>query len=127
MTVIKPYLERFVLGDQDWSGILLDTSRDMVMSVAALPGEMRRFLRTAHAGDMRVRFGNLEPSVQLMYRLGHQAIIAAIGIAGASIAIVLEGRGELARADWGWWTARVCGALLVISWWSSRGLLRKKR
>jgi ubiquinone biosynthesis protein len=127
MTVIKPYLERFVLGDQDWSGILLDTSRDMVMQVAALPGEMRRFLRTAHAGDMRVRFANLEPSAQLMYRLGHQAIFAAVGIAGAAIAVVLEGRGELERAEWGWWTARISGALLVMSWWGSRGLLRGKR
>ncbi len=127
MTVIKPYLERFVLGDQDWSGILLDTSRDMVMSVAALPGEMRRFLRTAHAGDMRVRFANLEPAAQLMYRLGHQGIFAAIGIAGASLAVVLEGRGEPDRAEWGWWTARVAGALLVLSWWNTRGLLRKKR
>jgi ubiquinone biosynthesis protein len=127
MTVIKPYLERFVLGDQDWSGILLDTSRDMVMSVAALPGEMRRFLRTAHAGDMKVRFANLEPSAQLMYRLGHQGILAAIGIAGASIAIVLEGRDELARAEWGWWTARVAGACLVLSWWNSRSLLRKQK
>jgi predicted unusual protein kinase regulating ubiquinone biosynthesis (AarF/ABC1/UbiB family) len=127
MTVIKPYLERFVLGDQDWSGILLDTSRDMVMQVAALPGEMRRFLRTAHAGDMRVRFANLEPSAQLMYRLGHQAIFAAIGIAGAGIAVVLEGRGELARAEWGWWTARVAGVVLVASWWTSRGLLRGKK
>lgn len=124
MTVIKPYLERFVLGDQDWSGVLLDTSRDLVMSVAALPGEMRRFLRTAHAGDLRVRFANLEPSARLMYRLGHQAIFAAVGIAGAAIAVTLEGRGELARAEWGWWTARVAGALLVINWWGSRSLLR---
>lgn len=99
----------------------------MVMSVAALPGEMRRFLRTAHAGDMRVRFANLEPAAQLMYRLGHQGIFAAIGIAGASLAVVLEGRGELDRAEWGWWTARVAGALLVLSWWNTRGLLRKKR
>ena len=127
MTVIKPYLERFFLGDSDWSGILLDTSKDMVMSVVALPGEMRRFLRTAHAGDMRVRFSNLEPAAQLMYRLGHQVIIAAIGVAGAAIAIVLEGRGELDRAEWGWWTARVSGALLVVSWWGSRGLLRGKK
>jgi hypothetical protein len=97
------------------------------MQVAALPGEMRRFLRTAHAGDMKVRFANLEPSAQLMYRLGHQGILAAIGIAGASIAIVLEGRGELDRAEWAWWTARVSGALLLVSWWTSRSLLRKKK
>ncbi|HVK71684.1 MAG TPA: AarF/UbiB family protein [Kofleriaceae bacterium] len=127
MTVIRPYLERFVLGEADWSGVLYDTSRDVVMSVAALPGEFRRFLRAAHAGEMRVRFANLEPSAQLIYRVGHQAIFAAIGIAGAAIAIVLEGRGELDRAAWAWWTARGAGVLLVWSWWTSRNLLRRKR
>ena len=69
---------------------------------------------------------NLDSSSQLMYRLGHQAIFAAVGIAGGAFALVLEGRGELERAGWGWWTARVCGALMVWSWWSSRGLLRRK-
>lgn len=126
MEVIRPYLERFVLGDSDWSAVLVDTSRDVVMSVASLPGELRRFLRLAHAGDLRLRVANLDTSSQLMYRLGHQAIFAAVGIAGGAFALVLEGRGELERAGWGWWTARVCGALMVWSWWSSRGLLRRK-
>ncbi|MBK7073028.1 MAG: AarF/ABC1/UbiB kinase family protein [Myxococcales bacterium] len=126
MEVIRPYLERFVLGDSDWSAVLVDTSRDVVMSVASLPGELRRFLRLAHAGDLRLRVANLDSSSQLMYRLGHQAIFAAVGIAGGAFALVLEGRGELERAGWGWWTARVCGALMVWSWWSSRGLLRRK-
>ena len=36
MTVIRPYLERFVLGDQDWSGILVETSRDILLGAAAL-------------------------------------------------------------------------------------------
>ena len=61
-----------------------------------------------------------------MYRLGHQFIFAGVGIAGAAIAVILEGRDEVARAEWGWWTARIAGVLLVWSWWSSRNLLRKK-
>ena len=36
-----------------------------------------------------------------MYRLGHQVIFVAVGIAGASLAVILEGRGELERADVG--------------------------
>mgnify|MGYP003381811561 CR=1 FL=1 len=127
MGVIRPYLERFVLGDSDWSAVLMDTSRDVMMSVASLPGELRKFLRQAHAGDLRLRVTNLDSSSQLMYRLGHQGIFVAVGIAGAACALVLEGRGELARADWGWWTARVAGILLVWSWWSSRTLLRRRR
>ncbi len=127
MTVIRPYLERFVLGEADWSGVLIDTSRDLVMSVAALPGEFRRFLRAAHAGEIRMRFANLEPSTQLIYRLGHQAIYVMVGIAGIGFALVLEGRGELERASWGWWTARGAGVLLAWSWWTARGLLRKRK
>jgi len=127
MTVIQPYLQRFVLGEQgDWSGLLVETSKDLVMAVTALPTEIRKFMRVAHAGELQIRFKNLEASSHLMYRLGHQVIYAGIGIAGAIIAVVLEGRGELARAEWAWWTARGAGVLLVWSWWTSRNLLRRK-
>jgi ubiquinone biosynthesis protein len=127
MTVIRPYLERFVLGDEgDWSQLLVETSKDLVMTVTALPAEIRKLLRAAHAGDLQLRFKNIEAPAQLMYRLGHQFLFAGIGIAGASLAVVLEGRGDDPRAVWGWWTARIAGALLVWSWWTSRGLLRKR-
>ena len=127
MTVIRPYLERFVLGDEgDWSELLMDTSKDLVLSITALPNEFRRFMRAAHAGELALKFKGLEQSTQLMYRLGHQAIFAAVGIAGASLAVILEGRNEDARAAWGWWTARIAGVMLVWSWWSSRNLVRKR-
>jgi hypothetical protein len=61
-----------------------------------------------------------------MYRLGHQLIFAAVGIAGASLAIVFEGQGNDPRAAWAWWTARIAGVFLVWSWWSSRNLLRRR-
>ena len=126
MTVIRPYLERFVLGEEgDWSELLVETSKDLVMSVTALPAEIRKFMRLAHAGELQLKFKNIEGPAQLMYRLGHQLIFAIVGVAGASIAIILEGRGEDPRAAWGWWTARIAGVLLVWSWWTSRNLLRK--
>jgi predicted unusual protein kinase regulating ubiquinone biosynthesis (AarF/ABC1/UbiB family) len=127
MTVIRPYLERFVLGDAgDWSKLFVDTSKDLVLSLSALPVEMRKLMRAAQAGDIQLKFKNIEAPATLMYRLGHQLIYVAVGIAGASIAVILEGRGDNARAEWGWWTMRVACALLVWSWWSSRNLLRKR-
>jgi ubiquinone biosynthesis protein len=127
MTVIRPYVERFVLGDEgDWSQLLVETSKDLVMSVTALPAEMRKFMRAAHAGELQLKFKNLEQSSQLMYRLGHQLIYVAIGISGAAFAVILEGRGDDARAAWAWWTARACGACLVWSWWSARNLLGRR-
>ena len=128
MSVIRPYLERFVLGEEgDWSTLVVDTTKDLVFSVASLPSEMRKLMRAAQAGDLSVRFQNLEQSTELVYRLGHQAIVAAIGIAGAVIAVILEGRGEIDRAEWAWWTARIAGAALVWSWWTSRNLRRHRR
>ncbi len=127
MTVIRPYLERFVLGEEgDWSQLLVETSKDLVMSVTALPAEIRKFMRAAPSGELQLKFKNIEAPAQLMYRLGHQFIYAGVGIAGASIAVILEGRGEEPRAEWGWWTARIAGVFLVWSWWSSRNLLRKR-
>jgi len=127
MTVIRPYLERFVLGDEgDWSQLLVETSKDLVMSVTALPAEIRKFMRSAHAGELQLKFKNIEAPAQLMYRLGHQFIYAAVGISGAAIAVILEGRGDDDRAMWGWWAARAAAILLVWSWWTSRSLLRKQ-
>jgi ubiquinone biosynthesis protein len=126
MTVIRPYLERFVLGEEgDWSQLLVETSKDLVMSVTALPADIRKFMRAAHAGELQIKFRNIDAPAQLMYRLGHQFIFAGVGIAGAAIAVILEGRGDDPRADWGWWTARAAGVLLVWSWWTSRNLLRR--
>jgi ubiquinone biosynthesis protein len=128
MTVIRPYLERFVLGPEgDWSKFVVETTKDVVMSVTALPSDMRKFIHSARAGELSVKFQNLERSSKLMYKLGQQAIIAAIGITGAAMAIVLEGRDEIARAEWAWWTAKIAGVVLVWSWWSSRRLLRRFR
>ena len=56
MTVIQPYVERFVLGDEgDWSQLLVETSKDLVMSVTALPAEIRKFMRAAHAGELQLQ------------------------------------------------------------------------
>ena len=100
--------------------------KDLVLSITALPADFRKFMRAAHAGELQLKFKNLEAPAQLMYRLGHQVIFALVGISGASFAIILEGRNEYGRAEWGWWTARVAGVLLVWSWWSSRNLLRRR-
>ena len=127
MTVIRPYLERFVLGEEgDWSSFAVESAKDLVLSMAALPSDIRKMVQSAREGELSVRFHNLERSTRAVVRLGHQAITAAVGIASASIAIVLEGRGEIERAEWAWWITRVAGVVFLWSWWTSRHLLRKR-
>ena len=127
MTVIRPYLERFVLGEEgDWSSFAVESAKDLVLSMAALPSDIRKMVQSARDGELSVRFHNLERSTRAMVRLGHQAITAAVGIASASIAIVLEGRGDFDRAEWAWWVTRAAGVVFLWSWWTSRHLLRKR-
>jgi predicted unusual protein kinase regulating ubiquinone biosynthesis (AarF/ABC1/UbiB family) len=127
MTVVRPYLERFVLGDEgDWQGFAVETAKDLFLSLTALPSDIRKFVASAKTGELSVKFHNLEKSTRLLYRLGHQVIIAAIGITGAAMAVVFEGRNELDRAEYGWWTMRVAAALLLWSWWSARHFLRRR-
>ena len=127
MTVVRPYLERFVLGEEgSWQGFAVETAKDLFLSLTALPSDIRKFVATAKTGELSVKFHNLEKSTRLIYRLGHQVIIAAVGITGAAIAVVLEGRNEIERAEVGWWTARIAVVALLWSWWSARHFLRKR-
>jgi len=47
------------------------------MTVTALPAEIRKFLRLAHAGELHLKFKNFNAPVQLVYRIGHQSIFAS--------------------------------------------------
>jgi predicted unusual protein kinase regulating ubiquinone biosynthesis (AarF/ABC1/UbiB family) len=128
MAVIKPYLEKFVLGEEgDWSGFVVDTTKDLALAAFALPGEMRKFMQGARSGDLSVKFSNLDRSTKLMYRLGQQAMIIAVGIAAASLAVVFEGRGEYDRANAAWWTMKISADAFVWSWWVGRAKLRRRR
>src|SRR5262249_52081585 len=57
MQVIRPYVERFVLGEeQDWAAFAMATTKELALSAVALPGEMRRFLGAAERGALEVSF-----------------------------------------------------------------------
>lgn len=128
MSVIRPYLERFVLGpDQDWSKFVVDTTRDLAMSAVALPGEIRRFVSAAERGDLEIRFRNIDEATRLLYTLGHQLIYALVGVTAAALAVVFEGRGQADAAETAWWVSAGAGSLLVGSMWLSRNRLKRRR
>ena len=127
MTVIKPYLEAFVLGDRDWSTLLVETTRDVVTTALGVPGDLRKFLVRAQRGQLEVRVRGLEDSSRLLYTLGHQIIYLACGITAFAAAVVFEGRGEAyaSRAQLAAYTACGFGGLLVFSMATTR--LRRGR
>ncbi len=120
LEVIRPYLEKFVLGDEtDWSALLVRTSRELGTTLIALPNELDKVLRQAERGELEVRFRGFGPEAQLIYSLGHQVIFTALGIAAASLAVVFSGRDEALYAQIAWWSAGAAGLLLLRSMWSA--------
>jgi predicted unusual protein kinase regulating ubiquinone biosynthesis (AarF/ABC1/UbiB family) len=97
--VVKPYLERFVLGkDREWADVLLDAAKDTFLSYLALPAELRRFTAKAIRGELSFRQRGLRQGFRLMYALGHQLIYTALCIAAAAGGLVLYRDGSHAAA-----------------------------
>lgn len=125
MQVIRPYISEFVLGkDRDLSRLLVETTRDVLGTALALPGDLRRFLSRAQRGQLEVRFRGVDEGARLLYTLGHQFIYAACGIAAFAASIVWEGRGEYDRADL---AQGACGVFAVLLLWSMLTIRARSR
>lgn len=128
MQVIRPYLEEYVLGkDRDLSRMLVDTTRDVLGTALALPGDLRRFLTKAQRGQLEVRFRGVDEGALLLYTLGHQLMYTAGAITAFVASLILEGRGELARADWALYACGFFGFCLVFSIVTTRARIRPRR
>lgn len=95
MSVIRPYLEEFVLGDdRDFASFFANAVKDTAMSALAVPDDLRKYLSKALRGELEMRFRGLSESASLMYALGHQVIYTLLGITAAVFAFVFDGLGE---------------------------------
>jgi predicted unusual protein kinase regulating ubiquinone biosynthesis (AarF/ABC1/UbiB family) len=127
MSVIRPYLEEFVLGrDRDWSEFAIDTGKEMMLSVLALPGEMKKFMSRAQRGELEMRFKNLDDNVRVLYTLGHQLIYTLVGLTSAVFWLVLRDR-EPELAKIASYVGASCGVLLLGSIWLTRNRVRRRR
>ncbi len=128
MQVIRPYLEEFVLGkDRDLSRMLVETTRDVLGTALALPGDLRRFLGRAQRGQLEVRFRGIEEGARLIYTLGHQLIYAAGAITAFAASLIWEERGHGERARLALYACGFFGVCLLMSVLFTRARFRPPR
>lgn len=73
-SIIRPYLEEFVLGkDMDWSQMLFDVTKEKVLSFLSLPKLFDKFVHQLLQGRVSVRVDNLHHTGNLIY-LGLQQL-----------------------------------------------------
>jgi ubiquinone biosynthesis protein len=127
MDVIRPHVEEFVLGkDGDWSKFMLDTTRDVTLSVLSLPADIRKFTTRAMQGDIEISLTGQKEAALLHYALGHQVIYTALGIASVWLWLSLEDRGMEQVSLWALGAAGTFALLLLRSFWVTRKCLERR-
>jgi predicted unusual protein kinase regulating ubiquinone biosynthesis (AarF/ABC1/UbiB family) len=127
MQVIRPYLEEFVLGKgRDWSGLVLDSTKDVAAALVALPSELKKFTQKAQRGELEVRFKGIEEHARLIYALGHQIIYAAMGITAGAFGMIFDGRHAEEAARLAWYASGAFGVMLAWSILTTRSRMKKK-
>jgi ubiquinone biosynthesis protein len=101
MTVIRPYLEDVVLGDdRDWSAVLRASVMQMARRAITIPEDLQRVLGRADRGDLQVRVPEIEASARLVYAGVHQLIYCVLATATGVIAYQAYERGRDSFARW---------------------------
>jgi hypothetical protein len=99
VATIRPYVERFVLGNRDWAQIALEAAKDMALKAITLPEDLRKYLMRANRGESEVRVKDLVRAANVVAGGVRLLGLIAIGIAlgFASLELFLGGYAEPAR------------------------------
>jgi ubiquinone biosynthesis protein len=122
MTVIRPYLENAVLGeDRDWTEMLRASFKDMARTAFTLPEDFQKAIARANRGELEIRVPEIDHAARLVYAGAHQLIYAIFTTACGVIAYQAYDRGRTMIA-WGFAVATIIAALaLLVSIRSVRG------
>ena len=118
MKTIKPYLEDFVLGqDQDWKTFVASVIKEMAVSIFKIPVEMNRLLSETNRGKLEVRVKEVAGGAELLYALGHQIIYALFCLATGGIAYFSYLREDRYLTNWfggasAFFVICLCGSML---------------
>ncbi len=82
MTVIRPYLEEVVLGEQrDWGDFLRTELTAWARRAISIPADIERVLERANRGEFQVRVTEIDESVLVVYAGVHQLIYCVLATA----------------------------------------------
>lgn len=93
--VIRPYLERFLLGEKkEWTEAAAEAARETALSALAVPAELNRLLARALRGELEVRVSHLEESALAIYDVGRQLLWGLLTSASAMLSVFANDRGH---------------------------------
>lgn len=120
MTIIIPYAEQFVLGeDRTFADLIIETIKEVALSYLKLPTELQRTLRKLNQGEIQVTQKQALPQTRRVTRAMNRLTYAVLTIGSAFFTHQLAASGT-SNAHWGYGLTGAFGLLLL---WN---LLRNK-
>ncbi len=116
MQIVRPYLERFVLGNRDWTQIAIEAVRDTALRAIGLPEAVDNYIKKAVRGELEVKVRGVREGFDSIYSLGRQAMYLATSMAFGGAAMwlhVAHGQTELARLML--WPAGIFGGFFILA------------
>jgi len=133
MTIIRPYLEEFVLGkDRDWLALASSAVKDMALSVLTIPDEIRRLLHQANRGDAAFELRGLGDGAELLYAAGHQLLYGLLALGSGGLAYLARLHDDTTVAETlgvtcGFFLFCLAGSILKARKWQKRLRRRSRR
>jgi predicted unusual protein kinase regulating ubiquinone biosynthesis (AarF/ABC1/UbiB family) len=90
MQLVRPYLEKFVLGNRDWTQIAIEAVRDTALKAISLPEKLDRYVQKAVRGELEIRVRGMREGFDAIYAIGRQAMYLAITMALGGAALGLH-------------------------------------
>jgi hypothetical protein len=114
MSIVRPYLEKFVLGNRDWTQIAVEAVKDTALRAIGLPEEVHKYVQKALRGELEIRVRGMREGFDSIYALGRQAMYLALCLASAGGAVFLKSSGDFEWAQYAVYSAVGFGALFVL-------------
>lgn len=125
MTVIRPYLEDVVFGeDRDWGDLIRASIKGMARTATTLPDDVQRVVARANRGELEIRVPEITTASRLLYAGVHQMIYCVLATACGVIAYQAYERGSVVIARWLSAATIVAVVFLVASIRSANRFLR---
>ncbi len=118
--IVLPYVEQFVLKDRTFTEMVVDLTKQVVLSYIQLPHELHKTLKRLNEGNLSVESKGLEKHTRQMYALGHQFLYGFLGLGLAGFSYYWREQGIEDWARYGLYGAGFFGAALLISFMRNR-------
>lgn len=101
MTVIRPYLEDVVLGEnRDWPQLIQAALKEVARRAVTLPEDLQHALERVNRGDFEVRVPEITDAARYLYAGVHQLIYCVLATATGVIAYQAYDAGRVVLARW---------------------------